>query len=96
MKILVKDKISDGEAEILKNRGYTVDVKTGVKPEELMGIIGLVPGDAGINIARLFLGRDHQEGTAINIIRVDAEVPKKVIKKTRKAPNALSIQEVFI
>jgi len=41
-------------------------------------------------------GDRAKEGTAINIIRVDAEVPKKVIKKTRKAPNALSIQEVFI
>jgi hypothetical protein len=96
LKILVSDKISDGGVEILKNGDYTVDVRAGLKPEELMGIIGMALGEAGINIARLFLGRDRQEGIAINIIKVDAEVPKKVIEKIRKVPNALSVQEVFI
>lgn len=61
-----------------------------------VGNIGMTLGEAGINIARLFLGRDRQEGTAIIIINVDAEVPKKVIDKIRKVPNALSVQEVFI
>jgi hypothetical protein len=53
-------------------------------------------GEAGINIARLFLGRDRQDGTTIKIIKVVAEVPKKVIEKIRKVPNALSAQKVFI
>jgi len=61
-----------------------------------VGNIGTTLGEAGINIARLFLGRDRQEGTAIIIINVDAEVPKKVIEKLRKVPNALSVQEVVI
>jgi D-3-phosphoglycerate dehydrogenase len=30
------------------------------------------------------------------IINVDTEVPKKVIEKIRKVPNALSVQQVFI
>ena len=96
MRILVSDKLSDGVVEILKNHDYTVAVKTGLKPKGLMGIIGMALDEAGINIARLFLGRDRQEGTAINFIKVDAEVPKKVIEKIRKVPNALSVQEVFI
>ena len=96
MKILINDKLSDGGVEILKNGGYMVDVKTGLKPKGLMGIIGMALCKAGINIARLFLGRDRQEGTAINIIKVDAEVPKKVIEKIRKVGNALSVQKVFI
>ena len=95
MKILVSDKLSDGGVDILKNGGNTVDVKPGLKHEELIGNIGMALGEAGINIARLFLGRDRQEGTAI-IINVDAEVPEKVIEKIRKVPNALSVQEVFI
>ena len=41
MKILISDKLSDGGVEILKNGGYTVDVKTGLKPKGLMGIIGM-------------------------------------------------------
>ena len=40
MKILVSDKLSDAGVEILKNGGFTVDVKTGLNPEELKEIIG--------------------------------------------------------
>lgn len=61
-----------------------------------VGNFGTLLGEAGINIARLFLGRDRQEGTAIIIINVDTEVPRKVMDKLRKVPNALSVQEVFI
>ncbi len=96
MKILVNDKLSDGRTVIPKDLGYTVEAKTGLKPDELMGIIGMAVCKAGINIARLFLGRDRQEGTAINITLVDAEVSKKVIEKIGKARNVLSVQEVFI
>ena len=96
MRILISDKLSDGGVEILKDGGYMADVKTGLKPTGLMGIIGMAVNKADNNIARLFLGRDRQEGTAIDIIKVDAEVPKKVIEKIRKVGNALSIQKVFI
>jgi D-3-phosphoglycerate dehydrogenase len=40
LKILVSDKLSQWEVEILKNCGLTVDAKAGLKPEELMGING--------------------------------------------------------
>lgn len=39
MKILVSDNISSKGIEILKNAGLDVDVKTGMKPEELRGCI---------------------------------------------------------
>jgi D-3-phosphoglycerate dehydrogenase len=61
-----------------------------------VGRIASILGEAEINIARLFLGRDRQQGTAILIINVDAEVPKKVVEKIKKVPSALSVQEVFI
>ncbi|MCE5274969.1 MAG: phosphoglycerate dehydrogenase [Syntrophaceae bacterium] len=61
-----------------------------------VGKIGTILGEAGVNIARLFLGRDRQQGTAIIIINVDTEVPKKVIEKIRKVPSAISVQEVFV
>jgi hypothetical protein len=35
LKILVSDKLSDAGVEMLKNGGFTIDVKTGLKPEEL-------------------------------------------------------------
>jgi D-3-phosphoglycerate dehydrogenase len=40
LKILVSDKLSDAGVEILTSGGFTVDVKTGLKPEELKAIIG--------------------------------------------------------
>lgn len=61
-----------------------------------VGKIGSIIGEAGINIARLFLGRDKEKGTAILIINVDAQVPKEVIQKINDVPAALSVQEVFI
>lgn len=40
MKVLVSDSISPKGVEILKKAGLTVDVKTGMKPEELKACIG--------------------------------------------------------
>ena len=40
MKVLVSDKISDKGVEILKKAGIDVDVKTGMKPDELKACIG--------------------------------------------------------
>ena len=39
MKVLVSDKISDKGVEILKKAGLDVDVKTGMKPDELKACI---------------------------------------------------------
>jgi len=61
-----------------------------------VGSIGLVLGDSGINIARLFLGRDKEKGTAIIIINVDSEVPDSVIDKLEKLPTIISVQQVII
>ncbi|MGD0281217.1 MAG: phosphoglycerate dehydrogenase [Dissulfurispiraceae bacterium] len=40
MKVLVSDNISPKGVEILRNAGLAVDVKTGLKPDELKSIIG--------------------------------------------------------
>ncbi|TAN41276.1 MAG: phosphoglycerate dehydrogenase [Nitrospirae bacterium] len=40
MKVLVSDNISPKGIEILRNAGLSVDVKTGLKPDELKAIIG--------------------------------------------------------
>ena len=44
MKILVSDKLSDRGIEILREAGLEVDVKTGLKPDELKSIIGQYAG----------------------------------------------------
>ena len=40
MKVLISDNLSPAGAEILKNAGLDVDIKTGLAPEELKAIIG--------------------------------------------------------
>ena len=40
MKVLVSDNLSPSGVEIMKNAGLEVDVKTGMKPEELKACIG--------------------------------------------------------
>jgi len=61
-----------------------------------VGNIGIVLGDANINIARLFLGRDREQGTAIIIINLDSEVPDEVIQKLENIPNIISVQQVIL
>lgn len=61
-----------------------------------VGGVGAVLGEAKVNIARLFLGRDKQQGTAIIIINLDTEVGQDVIDAIAKVPNAISVQQVTI
>ncbi|HDP26433.1 MAG TPA: phosphoglycerate dehydrogenase [Deltaproteobacteria bacterium] len=61
-----------------------------------VGKFGTILGQANVNIARLFLGRDRQQGTALIIINLDEEIPRRVLEKLKKVPNAISVQEVVI
>ena len=40
VKVLISDELSQAAVDIFKNRGVEVDVKTGLKPDELIAIIG--------------------------------------------------------
>ena len=40
IKVLIADEMSKKAVEILSNAGFTVDVRTGMKPEELAAAIG--------------------------------------------------------
>jgi len=43
-RVLISDSLSDAAADIFRNRGIDVDVKTGLSPEELIEIIGQYDG----------------------------------------------------
>jgi D-3-phosphoglycerate dehydrogenase len=43
-KVLISDKMNPQAADIFRNRGIDVDVKTGLKPEELSAVIGQYDG----------------------------------------------------
>ncbi|MBN1572936.1 MAG: phosphoglycerate dehydrogenase [Deltaproteobacteria bacterium] len=76
--------VPDGNMLVIKNLD-----KPGV-----VGGVGGVLGEAGINIARMHLGRDKEGGNALIIISVDQDVPPDVMKTLTDLPNMVTIKQV--
>ena len=55
----------------------------------LIGALGQVLGDAGVNIATFHLGRAAPEGDAIGLIQVDDPVSDGVLKRVRALPHII-------
>jgi len=55
----------------------------------LIGRLGTVLGDAGLNIATFQLGRTATGGDAIALVEVDQEVPADVLKAVAALPNVV-------
>jgi D-3-phosphoglycerate dehydrogenase len=55
----------------------------------LIGRLGTVLGDAGVNIATFHLGRDRAGGDAIALVEVDGEIPSDVVEKVASLPNVV-------
>jgi D-3-phosphoglycerate dehydrogenase len=49
----------------------------------VVGAVGTLLGESGINIAGLELGRDRVGGTALSLIEVDGAVPATVLEKLK-------------
>ena len=49
----------------------------------VIGRIGTILGEAGVNIGRMSLGRNH--AGAMAIVQIDGEVPAEALEKLRKA-----------
>ena len=65
-----------------------------VKNDDRPGVIGTVGtllGDAGVNIADMDVGRAATPGTAVMLIAPTAEVPADVIAQLRTAPGIISV-----
>ncbi len=60
----------------------------------VVGALGSLLGDSGINIAGLELGREKVGGRAISFIHVDNPVPKEVLDKFRALPEVISTTAV--
>ncbi len=93
-----------GDLRIVSIDSYSIEVipegyMLVIYNKDLPGTVGRIAsiiGESNVNIARLFLGRDRQQGTAILIINLDTEAPRDVIEKITQIPNALSVQEVAV
>ena len=65
-----------------------------VKNDDRPGVIGTVGtllGDAGINIADMDVGRAVEPGTAVMLIAPTASVPTEVVESLRQAPGIISV-----
>ncbi|MFO1128683.1 MAG: phosphoglycerate dehydrogenase [Rhodospirillales bacterium] len=57
----------------------------------LIGGLGSILGNAGINIATFNLGRDHPGGNAIALIEVDEAPPEPVLEQIKHLPNVVRV-----
>ncbi|MDE3059692.1 MAG: phosphoglycerate dehydrogenase [Pseudomonadota bacterium] len=53
----------------------------------LIGNLGKLLGDAGINIANFHLGRNHAHSDAIALLEVDQSIPAELMEKIGKLPS---------
>jgi len=60
----------------------------------VVGAIGTLLGQKGINIAGLELGREKVGGMAISLFHVDNSIPKATLDALRKLPNIVSAELV--
>ena len=56
----------------------------------VVGAVGSMLGQAGVNIAGLELGRDRVGGTALSLLEVDGAVPAEVLERLKTIPAIVS------
>ena len=58
----------------------------------VVGRVGTLLGERGINIAGIELGRERVGGMALSLIHVDEAVPREVLDELRTLPQIVSAQ----
>ena len=62
----------------------------------VIGGIGMILGQNGINIARMQFGREKQGGLDMSIVSIDNQVPDELMEKIKQLPNVLSAKQIKI
>lgn len=62
----------------------------------VIGKVGSILGDNGINIANFALGRSEETHEAIGVVNVDSEIPAGVIEELRALPQMLELNVVRV
>ena len=78
--------VPDGDMLVLMNND-----KPGV-----IGGIGTLLGQNGINIARMQFGREKAGGLAVSVVSIDSPVSDELMEKIKKLPNVLSVKQIRI
>ena len=101
-KLLISDKLSSRAAKILQERGIDVDVKTGLSPDELVGIIGDYEGlairsatkvTAEILAAATNLKVVGRAGIGVDNVDIPAATAKGVVVMNTPYGNAVTTAE---
>jgi D-3-phosphoglycerate dehydrogenase len=62
----------------------------------VIGGIGMLMGQNGVNIARMQFGRENQGGLAMSVVSIDSQVSDELMTKIKKLPNVLSVKQIRI
>ncbi len=82
---------SDGKPRFIQIKGINLDAEVGANmvyttnadAPGIIGLLGTVFGEAGVNIANFSLGRNHPGGDAIALLYVDEPVAEDVLDMVR-------------
>ncbi|MGI9029782.1 MAG: phosphoglycerate dehydrogenase [Ilumatobacteraceae bacterium] len=88
-----------GQHRIVSIDGHSIDIPPAdhllmVRNDDRPGVIGTVGtllGDAGVNIADMDVGRAERAGTALMLIATTTDVPATTVETLRAAPGILSV-----
>lgn len=62
----------------------------------VIGNVGTLMGQNGINIARMQFGREKQGGLAMSVVSIDTQASDEIMEKVKKLPNVISVKQVRI
>jgi D-3-phosphoglycerate dehydrogenase / 2-oxoglutarate reductase len=62
----------------------------------MIGRIGMLLGEHGVNIAGMQLGRARRGGQAVAVVNVDDVIPAPVLEKIRRIPNIVYAKQVRV
>ena len=62
----------------------------------IIGMIGTLLGNAGVNIASFQLGRDKDKGKAVSMINVDSKVDDEILSKLKAEADIIEAKQVKI
>jgi len=71
--------------------GYMLFINNNDKPG-IVGAVGMILGDAKINIASITFGRESVGGLAISVVNVDNPVAEDIIQKIKKTQDILFVK----
>ncbi|MBF0517979.1 MAG: phosphoglycerate dehydrogenase, partial [Nitrospirae bacterium] len=60
----------------------------------VIGAIGAIFGESGINIARMHFGRESKGGMAVSVVSVDGDIGQELLEKIKKLPNIVEVTKI--